>query len=136
MAERFDANFPTIFKHMKNIYTEQKLERDSTVSKMETIHYICRNHSRTIRISRFQYSSGTINSQCTMLAPPSEMRIYVMYKTEPLPKEKHTNEELYRRQVETLKLFLSKHAITQAQFDKSYRDLTEKMHITKSANSA
>ena len=42
-----------------------------------------------------------------------------MYKKEPLPQEKHTNEELYRRQVETLKLFLSKHAITQAQFDKS-----------------
>ena len=30
-------------------------------------------------------------------------------------------------------LFLSKHAITQAQYDKSYRDLTEKMHMTKSA---
>jgi hypothetical protein len=55
-----------------------------------------------------------------------------MYKKEPLPKEKHANEELYRRQVETLKLFLSKHAITQAQFDKSYRDLTEKMHRTSS----
>ena len=39
-----------------------------------------------------------------MLAPPSEMGIYVMYKKEPLPKEKHTNEELYRRQVETLRL--------------------------------
>ena len=51
---------------------------------------------------------------------------------EPLPQEKHTNEELYRRQVETLKLFLSKHAVTQAQYDKSYRDLTEKMHRTKS----
>ena len=56
-----------------------------------------------------------------------------MYKKEPLPKKKHTNEELYRRQVETLKLFLSKHAITQAQYDKSYRDLTEKMHHTVSA---
>ena len=54
-----------------------------------------------------------------------------MYEKEPLPQEKHTNEELYRRQVETLKLFLAKHAITQAQFDKSYRDLTEKMHMTK-----
>ncbi len=30
-----------------------------------------------------------------------------------------------------LKLFLLKHAITQAQFDKSYRDLTEKMHMGK-----
>ena len=35
-----------------------------------------------------------------------------MYKKEPLPKEKHTNEKLYRRQIETLKLFLLKHAIT------------------------
>ena len=57
-----------------------------------------------------------------------------MYKKEPLPKEKHTNEELYHRQVETLKLFLSKHAITQEKFDKSYRDLTEKMHMTGSVN--
>ena len=54
-----------------------------------------------------------------------------MYKKEPLPQEKQTNEELYRRQVETLRLFLAKHAITQAQFDKSYHDLTEKMHMTK-----
>ncbi len=37
-----------------------------------------------------------------------------MYKKEPLPQKKHTNEELYRRQVETLKLFLSKHAVTSA----------------------
>ncbi|MBR5619133.1 MAG: hypothetical protein IKW76_05310 [Clostridia bacterium] len=56
-----------------------------------------------------------------------------MYKKEPLPQEKHTNEELYRRQVETLRLFLAKHAITQAQFDKSYRNLTEKMHMEKTA---
>ena len=56
-----------------------------------------------------------------------------MYKKEPLPREKHTNKELYRRQVETLKLFLSKHAITQAQFDRNCRDLTEKMHIRKTA---
>ena len=56
----------------------------------------------------------------------------MMFETTPLPQEKHTNEELYRRQVETLRLFLAKHAITQAQFDKSYRDLTEKMHITTS----
>ena len=57
-----------------------------------------------------------------------------MHKKEPLPQEKHTNEELYRRQVETLKLFLAKHAITQAQFDKSYHDLTDKMHMTKKDN--
>ena len=56
-----------------------------------------------------------------------------MYKKEPLPKEKHTNEELYRRQIETRKLFLSTHAITQAQFAKSCRDLTEKMHLKKTS---
>ncbi len=56
----------------------------------------------------------------------------MMFDTTPLPQERHTNEELYRRQVETLKLFLSKHAITQAQFDKRYHDLTKKMHMTKS----
>jgi hypothetical protein len=43
----------------------------------------------------------------------------------------HTNEELYRRQVEMLRQFLEKGAITQAQFDKSYHDLTEKMHFSK-----
>ena len=55
-----------------------------------------------------------------------------MYKKRASPAGKLPNEELYRRQVETLKLFLSKHAITQAQFDKSYHDLTEKMHMTQS----
>ncbi len=38
-----------------------------------------------------------------------------------------TKRELYEKQVETLRLFLEKHAISQAQFDKSYHDLTEKM---------
>ena len=51
-----------------------------------------------------------------------------MFEAELLKPEKHTNEELYRRQVELLKLFLEKHAISQEQFDKSCRDLTEKMH--------
>ncbi len=46
---------------------------------------------------------------------------------------KHTNEELYRRQAETLRLFRSKHAVTQARFDRNCRDLTEKMHIRKTA---
>ena len=35
--------------------------------------------------------------------------------------------ELYLQQVELLKTFLSHHAISQAQYDKSYHDLTEKM---------
>lgn len=52
-----------------------------------------------------------------------------------LPKnEKHTNAELYERQVRLLRTFLEHGAITQAQFDKSYHDLTEKMH-TKAAQS-
>ena len=50
-----------------------------------------------------------------------------MNQKDNIPQQKHTKEELYRRQVETLKLFLEKHAITQAQFDKSCCDLTEKM---------
>ena len=54
-----------------------------------------------------------------------------MFESDLPQPEKHTNEDLYRRQVELLKLFLEKHAITQEQFDKSYHDLTEKMHIQK-----
>ena len=34
---------------------------------------------------------------------------------------------LYLQQVEMLKKFLAKHAISQAQYDKSYHDLTVKM---------
>lgn len=42
------------------------------------------------------------------------------------------NHTLYLRQVELLKTFLAKHAISQSQFDKSYHDLTEKMGETAS----
>ncbi len=42
---------------------------------------------------------------------------------------KHTNEELYYRQVELLKTFLERHAISQEQYDKSFHDLTEKMRM-------
>ncbi len=44
---------------------------------------------------------------------------------------KHTNEELYYRQVEMLKLFLERSAISREQYDKSLHDLTEKMSINK-----
>ena len=37
------------------------------------------------------------------------------------------NHTLYLRQVELLKTFLFRHAISQAQYDKSLRDLTDKM---------
>lgn len=38
MAELFDVNVPAISKHLKNIFDEQELDRNSTVSKMETVH--------------------------------------------------------------------------------------------------
>ena len=50
--------------------------------------------------------------------PPSKSEKYVLYKKEPLPQEKHTNKELYRRQVETLKLFLGQHRTTGRQKEK------------------
>lgn len=50
-------------------------------------------------------------------------------------KEKMTPEEkkkdLYDRQVETLKKFLERGAISQQQYDKSFHDLTEKMGFGK-----
>ena len=39
---------------------------------------------------------------------------------------------LYLQQVELLNTFLSHHAISRAQYDKSYHDLTEKMGETAS----
>ena len=37
MAELFDVNVPAISKHLQNIYEEEELTRDATVSKMETV---------------------------------------------------------------------------------------------------
>lgn len=37
MAELFDVKTPAISKHLQNIYEEEELERDATVSKMETV---------------------------------------------------------------------------------------------------
>lgn len=37
--------------------------------------------------------------------------------------------ELYRKQKQTLDLFLERHAISQDQYDKSFNDLTVKMGI-------
>ena len=48
-----------------------------------------------------------------------------------IPHTHHTNEELYENQVETLRQFLRTGAISQAQFDKSYRDLTAKMRFSE-----
>ena len=37
MAELFAVNVPAVSKHLQNIYEEGELERNSTVSKMETV---------------------------------------------------------------------------------------------------
>ena len=37
MAELFSVNVPAVSKHLQNIYEEGELERDSTISKMETV---------------------------------------------------------------------------------------------------
>lgn len=41
------------------------------------------------------------------------------------------NRELFERQKKLLDLFLDKHAISRQQHDKSLRDLTEKMNLSK-----
>ena len=37
MAELFDVNVPAVSKHLQNIYEDQELSRDATISKMETV---------------------------------------------------------------------------------------------------
>jgi hypothetical protein len=37
MAELFDVNVPAISKHLKNIFEEGELQREATISKMETV---------------------------------------------------------------------------------------------------
>ena len=37
MAELFDVNVPAVSKHLQNIYEEQELSSDATISKMETV---------------------------------------------------------------------------------------------------
>ena len=44
-----------------------------------------------------------------------------------IPNKKHTNEELFHKQVALMRTFLERNAISKAQFDKSYHDLCEKM---------
>lgn len=48
-----------------------------------------------------------------------------------IPQETHTNEELFHKQVALMRTFLERNAISQAQFDKSYHDLCEKMGFTE-----
>lgn len=37
MSDLFDVNVPAISKHLNNIYEEEELEKDSTISKMEIV---------------------------------------------------------------------------------------------------
>ena len=37
MPELFDVNVPAVSKHLQNIYEDQELSRDATISKMETV---------------------------------------------------------------------------------------------------
>lgn len=49
----------------------------------------------------------------------------VSSKAEP----KHTNQELYERQMETLNAFLERHAISQEQYDKSTSELRARFEV-------
>jgi hypothetical protein len=37
MSELFDVNVPAISKHLNNIFEEGELQREATISKMETV---------------------------------------------------------------------------------------------------
>ena len=39
MATLFNVNVPAINKHIKNIIVENELDENSTISKMEIVHY-------------------------------------------------------------------------------------------------
>ena len=57
MAELFDVNVPAISKHLQNIYEEEELTRDATVSKMETVQA---EGSRRIRRTLEHYNLDAI----------------------------------------------------------------------------
>lgn len=50
-----------------------------------------------------------------------------LFDTKVEAEPKHTNEELYYKQMDLLKKFLEHNAISKAQYNKSAHDLTEKM---------
>ena len=57
MAELFDVNVPAISKHLQNIYEEEELTRDATVSKMETVQ---EEGSRQVRRTLEHYNLDAI----------------------------------------------------------------------------
>lgn len=57
MAELFDVKIPAISKHLQNIYEEEELERDATVSKMETVQ---NEGGRTVKRSMDFYNLDAI----------------------------------------------------------------------------
>ena len=65
MAELFDVNVPAISKHLQNIYEEEELTRDATVSKMETVQ---EEGSRRVRRTLEHYNLDAI------IAVPGELQ--------------------------------------------------------------
>ena len=57
MAELFAVNVPAISKHLQNIYEEEELTRDATVSKMETVQ---QEGGRQVRRSLDHYNLDAI----------------------------------------------------------------------------
>lgn len=57
MAELFDVNLPAISKHLQNIYDDEELTREATISKMETVQ---QEGDRLVRRSVDYYSLDAI----------------------------------------------------------------------------
>ena len=54
MAELFDVNVPAVSKHLQNIYEENELTRDATISKMETVQQEGERQGKLYHIADFQ----------------------------------------------------------------------------------
>ena len=61
MAELFEVNTPAISKHLQNIFDDEELERNSTVSKMETVR---QEGTRQIRRELDFYNLDAILCRC------------------------------------------------------------------------
>ena len=60
IAALFGVNKPAISKHLKNIYTSKELDRQATVSKMETVQNEGgRNVRRQFEMYKFRYDWRT-----------------------------------------------------------------------------
>jgi hypothetical protein len=57
MAELFDVNVPAISKHLNHIFKEGELQKEATVSKMETVQ---QEGSRQVTLARDFYNLDAI----------------------------------------------------------------------------